>query len=156
MLFIATQFAVIAAALIGGVFLTFSDFVMRSLAASQPVAGAEAMQEINRKVYRSVFLSLFFAMTVGAVLLIAAGVAIAGPEAPWLIGGGATYLTGVFGVTVFGNVPMNKRLDAMPLADAATLDYWRDYADRWTRLNHIRTISSATAAIAFLIAAQHL
>ena len=58
MLFLATQLAVIATGLVAGVFLTFSDFVMRSLSASEAIAGAEAMQEINRKVYGSIFLTL--------------------------------------------------------------------------------------------------
>ena len=154
MLFLTAQIAVIATALVAGVFLAFSDFIMRSLAAAQPAAGAEAMQEVNRKVYRSIFLSLFFAMTAGSVLMIGAGVMIISPAAPWLIVGGAAYLIGVFGVTVFGNVPMNKRLDAMAPGDAATKTYWRDYAVRWTRLNHIRSVSASLAAIAFLIAAQ--
>ena len=43
-------------ALVAGVFLAFSDFVMRSLSDASPRAGIEAMQIINRKVYSSVFL----------------------------------------------------------------------------------------------------
>ena len=156
MLLLATQLAVIATGLVAGVFLTFSDFVMRSLAASEAIAGAEAMQEINRKVYGSIFLTLFLGMTAGSAGLIGAGLLTGGPAAPWLIGGGAIYLSCVFGVTVLGNVPMNQRLDALPPADKTTLDYWGEYAVRWTRLNHVRTIGSAAAAIAFLIAAQRL
>ena len=154
MLFFATQITVIATALVAGVFFTFSDFIMRSLIAAQPVSGAEAMQEINRKVYSSAFLALFFAVTGASALLLGAGLTAPGLATPWLVAGGAIYLIGVFGVTVFGNVPMNKRLDALPLGES--VGYWRTYARRWTRLNHIRAISSAAAAIAFLIAAQHL
>ena len=91
MLFLTAQIAVIATALIAGVFLAFSDFIMRSLASAQPAAGAEAMQEVNRKVYRSIFLSLFFAMTAGSVLMIGAGVMLVSPAAPWLIVGGAAW-----------------------------------------------------------------
>ena len=43
-------------ALLAGVFLSFSDFVMRSLAATQPAGGIEAMQQINRKVFRTLFI----------------------------------------------------------------------------------------------------
>ena len=70
MLLLATQLAVIATGLVAGVFLTFSDFVMRSLAASEAIAGAEAMQEINRKVYGSIFLTLFLGMTAGSAGLL--------------------------------------------------------------------------------------
>ena len=46
----------VATGLVAGVFLTFSDFVMRSLRAAEPAAGMDAMQWINRVVYRSVFM----------------------------------------------------------------------------------------------------
>lgn len=150
MLLITTQIAVIATGLLAGVFLTFSDFIMRSLTSARP----EAMQEINRKVYRSVFLALFFAMAGSSVLLIGGAFSTPAPASPWLIAGGGLYLIGVFGITVFGNVPMNNRLDVLPVGEAAS--YWRTFAPRWTQLNHIRTVSSTLATIAFLIATQHL
>ena len=39
MLLITTQIAVIATGLLAGVFLTFSDFIMRSLTSARPEAG---------------------------------------------------------------------------------------------------------------------
>ena len=42
MLLITTQIAVIATGLLAGVFLTFSDFIMRSLTSARPEAGAKA------------------------------------------------------------------------------------------------------------------
>jgi hypothetical protein len=51
--FAGTAFAM---ALVAGVFMAFSDFVMRSLRVAAPGAGIEAMQQINREVYGSVFL----------------------------------------------------------------------------------------------------
>ena len=42
--------ASVAAGLVAGVFLTFSDFVMRSLGAAAPAAGMEAMiEEYDRR-----------------------------------------------------------------------------------------------------------
>ena len=43
-------------ALVSGVFLAFSDLVMRSLRRASPTVGIEAMQMINREVYGSAFL----------------------------------------------------------------------------------------------------
>ena len=51
-----------ATGLVAGVFLTFSDFVMKSLFAAEPAAGTEAMQIINRKVYNSIFMVLLIGM----------------------------------------------------------------------------------------------
>lgn len=136
----------LATALVGGVFLTFSDFVMRSLSAATPEAGMEAMQLINRKVYQSVFMVLLLGLVpVVIALALAEG-------SRWTIAGGVIYLAGVMGVTMLGNVPMNKRLDLLR-RDPAGLAYWRDYAHRWTRWNHVRSVASILAAASFLIAA---
>ena len=146
--------ASIAAGLVAGVFLTFSDFVMRSLGASAPAAGMEAMQQINRKVYRSVFMVLLLGL-VPVSLAIAVYAAVSGGSAAsaWLIAGATLYLLGVFGVTAAGNVPMNKKLDALGLTGSAALGYWARYERNWTRLNHVRTVASAGSAMCFLVGA---
>lgn len=46
------QFAILAYALIAGVFLAFSDFIMRSLALTSGASGVGTMQVINREVFR--------------------------------------------------------------------------------------------------------
>ena len=53
---------------------------------------------------------------------------------------------GTMGVTIFGNVPMNKRLDK---GDAGVA-YWDVYVARWTRLNHVRSVACILAAVGFL------
>lgn len=88
--------------------------------------------------------------------LLAAGLIKGGTSAPWLVVGGAIYLTGVFGVTAIGNAPMNKRLDAMAPDDTETDAHWAVYLRKWTRLNHVRTVSSIVAAGAFLVATGYL
>lgn len=147
--------ASLAAGLVAGVFLTFSDFVMRSLGASAPAAGMEAMQQINRKVYRSVFMVLLMGM-VPVSLAIAAYAAVSAGSAAnaWLIAGATLYLLGVFGVTAVGNVPMNKKLDVLDLAGDAPLGYWARYEQNWTLLNHVRTVASVGSAMCFLVGAM--
>ena len=49
-------------ALIGGVFLSFSDFIMRGLAQAPGTAGPAAMVGINRTVYQSIFMILFISL----------------------------------------------------------------------------------------------
>ena len=56
------QVAILAYALVGGVFLAFSDFIMRSLSLTGGLGGVEAMQVINREVFRWVFMTLFLGM----------------------------------------------------------------------------------------------
>ncbi|MEO1139672.1 MAG: anthrone oxygenase family protein [Pseudomonadota bacterium] len=144
--------AALITALIAGVFLAFSDFVMRSLSAATPAAGIQSMQIINREVYSSIFLFLLLAMAPIALGLAGYAAAfIPGPAQPWLIAGGLIYFFGTFLVTVLGNVPMNRRLDPMAPDMAATQNYWRTYATFWTRWNHVRTGAATAASAAFLI-----
>ena len=62
-------FSSLAFGLLGGVFLAFSDFIMRSLAQVSGSGGVEAMQAINREVFRIVFMVLFIGMAPVSVLL---------------------------------------------------------------------------------------
>jgi len=150
---IVSAFSVIACGLVAGVFLTFSDFVMASLAAVRPAGGIESMQIINRKVYKTVFMVLLLGMSALSPLLIGAAYFYApGAASAWVIAGGVTYVAGVFLVTVVFNVPMNKRLDAMNHAGPDAESYWRTYVPVWRFWNHIRTISSGGSAICYLVA----
>ncbi|WP_337659968.1 anthrone oxygenase family protein [Anderseniella sp. Alg231-50] len=149
---IACCVAVIASGLIAGVFLAFSDFLMKSLAAASPAGGIEAMQLINRKVYGSVFLFLLVAMlAVSAALAFYASMYMTGPASAWIISASVLYAVGMFIVTVVFNVPMNRRLDAMNHESTETASYWTVYASSWTLWNHVRTVASAASAACFLI-----
>jgi len=143
---------VVAHGLVAGVFLTFSDFVMRSLRSVSPESGIAAMQAINRTVYGSFFLAMFMGLAaVSLVLVIGAVFFAGGVAATWIGAGGALYIVGVFLVTVIVNVPMNKRLDAMDHVAAETAAYWTEYAVTWTRWNHVRSFASAGSAICILV-----
>lgn len=147
--------AAICCAVIAGVFLTFSDFVMRSLNATTQPGGIEAMQVINREVFRTVFMVQLIGMVVVSLLLIyLAWSSTSTNDVTHIYAGSATYLIAVFAVTMLGNVPLNERLDDMNHTDADTLTYWRTiYYPRWVRWNHIRTIGSGVASLFFLLAA---
>ena len=139
-------------AFVSGVFLAFSDFIMRSLAAATPGAGIEAMQLINRKVLRSVFVVWLLALgPVAMGLGLYAWIAVEGPARAWFIAGTTLYVMGTFMVTILGNVPMNERLDRMAPDAAETRAYWRQYARGWTWWNHLRTVASGGAALALLV-----
>ncbi|MEQ8248992.1 MAG: DUF1772 domain-containing protein [Alphaproteobacteria bacterium] len=146
----------VATGLVAGVFLTFSDFMMRSLAEIPSAHGASAMAAVNRRVYGSLFLGLFLGMAVIAALLVPyAAFGLSGAAAAWIAVGGVLYLAGTFAVTVAVNVPMNKKLDRLagsPDGDA----YWRRYAVRWTRWNHVRTVAASGASICLMSGAVAL
>ncbi|MEM6595887.1 MAG: anthrone oxygenase family protein [Pseudomonadota bacterium] len=151
-LFFLLQIAVIAYGLVAGVFLAFSDFIMRSLALTGGHGGVEAMQAINREVFRWVFMVLFLGMA--AVSLILAGYGafgISGPAGTLIMMAGLVYLVGCFGVTVFFNVPMNEALAGMEMSSGTTRDYWlQTYVPRWTFWNSVRAVASAVSAALLL------
>lgn len=143
-----------ACALVAGVFLTFSDFVMRALRKTEPAAGMAAMQIINREVYRTFFMVLLVGMAVLApAWVLFASFGLAGPAALSLVWAGSVYFTGVFGVTLLFNVPMNNRLDAQLHTNADAQAYWQfKFYPRWTMWNHVRTGAAGAAAIGYMLA----
>lgn len=151
-LFFLMQFAILAYALVGGVFLAFSDFITRSLSLTGGVGGVEAMQVINREVFRWVFMALFLGMA--AVSLVISGyaaISLSGPAGTLILLSGLVYLFGCFGVTVLFNVPMNEALAGMDLAAEATQSYWTGtYLPRWTFWNSVRTIACGLSAMLLL------
>lgn len=149
---VATAFTVIATALVAGVFLAFSDFVMKGLNAATPTGGMEAMQVINRQVYGSVFLVLLLGLApVTAGLATYAYHFVPGNAALWITSGAGLYVVGVVLVTMVCNVPMNKELDALDIASASGTAYWEVYGADWTGWNHVRTLCSAASALCFLV-----
>ncbi len=150
--FFLIQFAILAYAIVGGVFLAFSDFIMRSLALTGGHGGVEAMQVINREVFRWVFMALFLGMA--AISLVVAGYGafgLSGPAGTLIMLSGLIYLIGCFGVTVFFNVPMNEALAGMEMSSDTTRDYWlQTYVPRWAFWNSVRTIACAVSAALLL------
>ncbi len=135
------QFAVIAYAMVGGVFLAFSDFIMRALARTSGAGGAEAMQVINREVFRWVFMALFLGLAPVSLLIAGHGaLSLPMPAAGLFALAGIIYLVGCFGVTIAFNVPMNEALAKMEATADTTRDYWtKTYLPRWSFWNSVRT-----------------
>lgn len=151
-LFLLMQVAILSYALVAGVFLAFSDFIMRSLALTGGVGGVEAMQVINREVFRWIFMTLFLGMA--AMSLVIGGyawVGLSGPASVLILSAALVYLIGCFGVTVAFNVPMNQALAGMELSSGSTQDYWlQTYVPRWTFWNSVRTGAAALSAALLL------
>lgn len=69
---------------------------------------------------------------------------------------GLTYLIGTFGVTAFGNVPLNNQLEALSIGELSSADIsrWREYYEPvWNRLHTVRTVFSVLSFFLILTAA---
>lgn len=149
---VLAQLAILAYALVGGVLLAFSDFIMRSLAKTSGAGGVEAMQSINREVMRWVFMTCFLGMAPVSLLFCAYGLfwAEGSSGLPLAIAGGL-YFLGCFVLTVVGNVPMNTALGRFDPASEQAMTYWRQtYLPRWTALNTLRTVACFAASAVLL------
>jgi len=150
--FVLAQVAILAYAMVGGTFLAFSDFIMRSLSITRGIGGVEAMQVINREVFRWVFMSLFLGMTaISLVVVVYAATTLSGTAGMLILLSGVVYLVGCFGVTAFFNVPMNEALAGMEVSSDAARSYWTGtYLPRWTFWNTVRTFACASSAALLL------
>jgi len=158
LVFALIQVAALAYALVGGVFLAFSDFIMRALARTEGSGGIQAMQAINREVFRWVFMTLFIGLAAVSATLVATGwLRVAGTPGSLMVAAGLLYLVACFGVTIGINVPMNDALAAMPARCAKTRDYWMaTYVPRWTAWNTVRAAACTVSALLLLAALPQL
>ncbi len=149
-LFVLTPAAALGCAVLAGIFLAFSNFVMRALARIPPAAGMLAMQSINVVVLNPMFLALFFGTAAACLVLVVLAVwRWPAPGTTALLVGGILYVVGTFVVTVAFNVPRNKSLAQINASASDSVAPWRNYVSGWTRWHHVRTIS-ALAASGFL------
>lgn len=157
-IFLLCQFSIIACAVVAGVFLTFSDFVMRSLNGAETAAGIEVMQVINREVFRTVFMVLLLGMSaLSPVMFWLAYSHLDGPAGFLVMAGALSYFVGTFAVTMVFNVPMNVQLDTMDHGSAEAAAYWAGtYFPDWTFWNYVRAIAAAVSASCYLAAVTYL
>lgn len=136
-------------ALMAGLFYAWSCSVMPGFARLSDEEFVAAMRACNRAIQNPIFFAAFFGAPV--FLTISAVLHYGQTTRFWfLLAATGVYLIGTFGVTVFGNVPLNNRLERFD-ADAATAGevaaQRANFESRWTNLNWIRAVSSTLAVI---------
>lgn len=152
-----TFLTALGCALIAGIFLAFSNFVMKALAGIAPPSGIAAMQSINVVVLNPGFLGLFMGTALAcAVLFIYAVLHWQAPGGLYLAAGSLCYVLGTFGVTMAFNVPRNNVLARLEPSGPEAAGFWRDYVSGWTMWNHVRTIAALAAAALLVWALMRL
>ncbi|WP_428665579.1 DUF1772 domain-containing protein [Runella sp.] len=144
-LFITTLFS----GLIAGLMYSYSYSVNNGLKALPDEAYLRAMQSINIAIQNPYFFSCFL----GLVLLypIASRGLYTQPPATsfyLMLTATALYLIGVFGITVFGNVPLNNQLATFDISKASQNDLatMRSvFENAWNQYHFIRTVAAILA-----------
>lgn len=130
----------------GGVRFAFSKFIMRALSRTSGNCCAEAMQHVNRKVFRLIFVSLFLGsapISVISVFLMPYQIVTDGdlPRA-LLSSAGGIYFSGPIGVTATCNVPMKKPFTESDALIANGQYFWAQvYVPHRTFWNAIRPMA---------------
>jgi uncharacterized membrane protein len=141
------------AALVGGVFFGFSNFVMAGLGRLAPEQGATAMNSINVTVINPAFMTALFGT--GLLCLIAAAMALGSLgtlDGKLILAAALLYVIGCDGVTMALNVPLNNALTATPVGTPEGAALWTRYLKDWTFWNSVRTAASFAAATLFIAA----
>ena len=140
----------LGSALVGGIFFAFSTFIMKALGRIPSAEGIRAMQSINIVVINPMVMGALFGT---AILSAAISVLViggwAGTLPHWFFVGSLLYIFGTFFVTAFGNVPLNNRLESASPNTGEQL--WRQYLNKWTFWNHVRTVAAMIAAFCFIM-----
>ena len=152
LIFPLTLILALGSGLIAGAFFAFSSFVMRALAKLPPPQGIAAMQSINIVVINPLFLGVFIGTAVIALLLAPLVMVQGAPAIGPLLAGSALYVIGCFGVTIFGNVPLNNALAPLEAGSDEAASLWARYLKDWVIWNHVRTIAALAACGAFILA----
>lgn len=145
--------AAMVTALMAGLFYAFSCAVNLGLARLSNAEYISAMQSINRAIQNPVFFAAFF----GAPIFLLLSTFLHYGQSMrfrFLLAATVIYLIGTFGITVFGNVPLNNALDGFNLETASEEEIALQRANfemRWNNLNTVRTVYSTLAVILVVI-----
>ncbi len=141
---------VVLTGLSAGLFYAWSVSIIPGTRKVIDMTYLETMQSVNRAILNPAFYLIFFGCL---VLMIIATVQHynTGIIFWFLLSATLTYLIGTFGVTLFGNVPLNNALDVLDLGtlvESKAEEFRLFYEQKWNRFHTIRTIFSV---ISFLL-----
>lgn len=145
--------AAIGSGLVAGIFFAFSSFVMSALGRLPPQQGVAAMQSINVTVLNAGFLLAFFGTGLVCVALaIGSTFRWHEPGGKLILAASLIYLVGCIGVTMFGNVPLNRALAVLQAGTPEAASLWSRYLVEWTAWNTVRTVAPLVSAALFIAA----
>ncbi len=149
---ITVTLTLLGSAVVGGIFFSFSNFIMKAFSRLHFHEGMAAMQTINITVLNPVFLGLFIGTALSALGVVVIAILAWGEVSSlFFLIGALLYFIGTFLITGFGNVPLNNRLGSIEVTDSGAGSIWQHYLKQWTQLNTIRTTSAVSASILLLI-----
>ena len=136
------EIAIISFGFIGGVYFSFSFFVMQSLKKINHLDAIRAMNSINLVILKSPFMLLFFFSSFIAFILFLESLILYKLNSNQGFAS-LIFLGGMLLCTATQNVPLNKKLADFDFNDPSSNPEieWNYYYKNWIKWNHIRTAS---------------
>ena len=138
--------AILLTGLMAGIFFTWSNAVKPGIGKLSDLEYLRALQSMNRVILNKAFIGIFLGAVIAVALVPIFHFKLSPDNIFWiLILALVTYWIGVFGITVFGNIPLNEILDKINLESIALeeIKALRTSIEvKWNNLNLIRSISS--------------
>lgn len=143
--------AAIGSGLVAGIFFAFSTFIMTAFSRIPAEQGIAAMNSINVTIVRSPFMALFVPTAILCIVIaVLAMINWRGGASSLMLAGAALYVVASFLSTIVFNVPMNDALEKVSGNGPEAVALWTTYLKDWTWWNHVRTIASLLASVAFI------
>jgi len=142
-------------ALMAGLLFSYSISVTFGLGKLADMEYLKAMQSINKEIQNPIFFICFF----GALLMLPFSTILNYNHQKsmyiLLLCASISYIIGVFGVTIFGNVPLNNQLAKLNTLNE-TIENIKlqrmNFENNWNFLNNIRTIFSIVSIVLVICA----
>ena len=151
-----TYLAVVLTGLSAGFFYAWAVSVIPGTQQVCDGAYVETMQAINRAILNPAFYLIFFGPLLLLIVSTLQQYQLGLTASFWfLVAACLTYFIGTFGVTVFGNVPLNEALDIIQPSELSTdqlANIRQQYEVKWNQLHTLRTVFSVLSFMLSLAA----
>ncbi len=148
--------SILSTGLMAGIFFTWSNAVKPGIGKLSDLEYLKALQSMNRVILNIPFKIVFFVSIISVALVPLIYFDLYPNNIFWLfIFSLVSYWVGAFSVTVFGNIPLNKKLDNSNLKSISSqkIKLLRESIEsKWNNLNLIRTISSFITFLLLVLA----
>ena len=148
--------SILSTGLMAGIFFTWSNAVKPGIGKLSDLEYLKALQSMNRVILNIPFKIVFFVSIISVALVPLIYFDLYPNNIFWLfIFSLVSYWVGAFSVTVFGNIPLNEKLDNNNLKSISSqkIKLLRESIEsKWNNLNLIRTISSFITFLLLVLA----
>lgn len=137
--------AALTTGVMSGIFFTWTNAVTTGIGRLTDMQYLSALQSMNRTILNPWFYLFFFSAFITPILAVIFNLKSTANILMILILAALIYFGGVFLVTVFGNIPLNQRLESHELnvlSDLELSNLRNAIEQKWNMFNAIRTASA--------------